>query len=337
MSTKVTISQVADLAEVSIATVSRFINNSASVKKQTAQRIMDAIKTLDYPLPSDFYLLNHPQSDRGHMITISLPSISNPFYSDVLKGAQAAAKRHNYYTNVNVQHLDPSTLSDFMEFMEYSGSQGAIIMNAMNRELFDLLYKRMPFVQCCEFTENQELVSYTSIDDMQAAKKMTEYLISTGRTKIGFLSGPMRYKYARHRMAGYKAALEEAGIPLHPEWILTLPELDFKMAVSSVQQLMTQKGHPDALFTVSDLLAAAAIQASRTAGLIVPDDIFVSGFDNVDISQAVFPAITTINLPKYQLGYMACELLIERLENPDVKVKQILLNAELIIRESTQK
>ena len=147
----------------------------------------------------------------------------------------------------------------------------------------------------------------------------------------------MRYKYARHRIAGYKAALEEAGISLHPEWIITLPELDFKMAVSSVQQLMTQKEHPDALFTVSDLLAAAAIQASRTAGLVVPDDIFVSGFDNVDISQAVFPAITTINLPKYQLGYMACELLIERLENPNVKVKQILLNAELIIRESTQK
>ena len=337
MSTKVTISQVADLAEVSIATVSRFINNSASVKKQTAQRIMNAIKVLDCPLPSDFYSLKQSQPGRGHMITISLPSISNPFYSDVLKGTQAAAKRHNYYTNVNVQHLDSSTLSDFMEFMEHSGSKGAIIMNAMNRELFDLLYKRMPFVQCCEFTENQTLVSYTSIDDIQASKKMTEYLISTGRTKIGFLSGPMRYKYARHRIAGYKAALEEAGISLHPEWIITLPELDFKMAVSSVQQLMTQKEHPDALFTVSDLLAAAAIQASRTAGLVVPDDIFVSGFDNVDISQAVFPAITTINLPKYQLGYMACELLIERLENPNVKVKQILLNAELIIRESTQK
>lgn len=92
MSTKVTISQVADLAEVSIATVSRFINNSASVKKQTAQRIMNAIKVLDYPLPSDFYSLKQSQPGRGHMITISLPSISNPFYSDVLKGTTSRSK-----------------------------------------------------------------------------------------------------------------------------------------------------------------------------------------------------------------------------------------------------
>lgn len=336
MTPKTTISQVADMAGVSIATVSRFINNSASVKSKTGQRIMEAITALNYPLPLEFTSASLDTRSRKRIITVNIPSISNPFYNTVLKGIQAAAQNHNYHMIVNVQHLDINTLPIFINLMDTIDSCGAITLNAMNKDLFELLYNKIPFVQCCEFTENQDCISYTSIDDVQAAKKVTEYLISTGRKKIGFLSGPMRYKYARHRLTGFTQTLESSGIPIRSDWILQLPELDFDMAVSSVQQLMLQPDHPDAIFTVSDVLAAAAIRACRITGLSVPEDVAVSGFDNVDISQAISPAITTINQPKYQLGYMACELLIEKLNNPQAQAKQIILNTDLIIRESTQ-
>ena len=336
MAPKTTISQVADMAGVSIATVSRFINNSASVKNKTGERIMEAITALNYPLPSEFVTPTLTARDRKKIITVNIPSISNPFYNAVLKGIQAAALRHEYHMIVNVQHLDMTTLPIFLNLVDTIDSCGAITLNAMNTELFELLYNKIPFVQCCEFTENQDRVSYTSIDDVQAAKKVTEYLLSTGRKKIGFLSGPMRYKYARHRLNGFTQTLEASGIPIHSEWIIKLPELDFDMAVSSVQQLMLQPDHPNAIFAVSDVLAAAVIRACRIAGLTVPEDVVVSGFDNIDISQAISPAITTINQPKYQLGYMACELLIEKLNNPQAQAKQITLNTDLIIRESTQ-
>ena len=172
---------------------------------------------------------------------------------------------------------------------------------------------------------------------MAAAKTMMEYILSTGHTKIAFLCGPDRYKYARQRKAGYIQTLEAAHIPLNKDWIIQLPELDFDMALSSTHQLMSQKEHPTAVFAVSDVLAAAAIRGCRLAGLSVPADIIVTGFDNVNISQATSPPITTINQPKYQMGYMACELLIEKLNTPGAKPRQVLLNTELIIRESTQR
>lgn len=334
MPSKPTISQIAQLSDVSIATVSRFLNNTATVKDRTAKRIIDAMKELDYPLP-DSFLISNPSRDRK-VILINIPSVSNPFYNDVIKGAQEAALRHGYYTLVNVQHINAFTESNFFNLLTNINLCGAIILNALEQKYFDLLYRTLPFVQCCEFTENQNLVSYTSIDDIQAAKKVMDYILSTGRKKIGFLAGPERYKYARHRKQGYIQTLEAMGIPVNKSWIIQLSELDFNMAVSSTYQLMSQKSHPDAIFAVSDVLAAAAIRGCRNAGLSVPKDIAVTGFDNVDISQATSPSITTINQPKYQLGYMACELLLEKLKNPESPPKQILLNTELIIRESTQ-
>ena len=105
---------------------------------------------------------------------------------------------------------------------------------------------------------------------------MMEYILSTGHTKIAFLCGPDRYKYARQRKAGYIQTLEAAHIPLNKDWIIQLPELDFDMALSSTHQLMSQKEHPTAVFAVSDVLAAAAIRGCRLAGLSVPSDIIVT-------------------------------------------------------------
>lgn len=333
MKAKPTISQIADAAGVSIATVSRFINNTASVKSTTATRLMEAIKELNYPLPEDFFTANKKKD--GKVILINIPTISNPFYNDVIKGAQAAALRYGYYTLVNVQHINAATESTFFNLLNNINLCGAIIINALDKNYFDTLYHTIPFVQCCEYTENQDLVSYASIDDISATRKMMEYILSTGHSKVAFLSGPPRYKYARQRKEGYIQALAAANLPIREDWIIQLSDIDFDMALSTIHQLINQEDRPDAIFSVSDVLAAAAIRGCRLAGLSVPKDVIVTGFDNVDISQAASPSITTITQPKYQLGHMACELLIEKLNNPASKPRQVLLNTELIIREST--
>ena len=221
MATKPTISQIADMSGVSIATVSRFINNTTAVKGSTAKKIMEAIHSLNYPLPESFITTNTKKD--GKVILINIPSVSNPFYNDVIKGAQDAALRHDYYTLVNVQHLNSSTESTFFNLLNNINLCGAIILNAMDQGYFNSLYHTIPFVQCCEYTENQDLVSYTSIDDVAAAKTMMEYILSTGHTKIAFLCGPDRYKYARQRKAGYIQTLEAAHIPLNKDWIIQLP------------------------------------------------------------------------------------------------------------------
>lgn len=331
---KSTISDVAKLSGVSIATVSRYINDSVGVRPATAEKILNAIRTLDYQLPKDSPLLKSGVCT--NIILINIPSISNPFYNDVVRGAQNAAARHGYYTFVNVQHLNSGTERPFISMLKNINPCGMIVLNSVSRDLFDKLYPVIPFVQCCEYTENQDLVPYVSIDDISATRGMMEYIFSTGHRKIAFLSGPDRYKYARQRLAGYLLSLEEENIPVRKDWIIQLSDLDFSIALSSIQQLMSRSEHPDAIFTVSDVLAAAAIQGCRLAGLKVPDDVVVTGFDNVDISQISHPSITTINQPKYQLGYTACELLIEKLKVKDLPPRQLFLNTELIIRESTK-
>jgi len=341
MPARATIAQVADLSGVSIATVSRFLNNTASVRSDTGKRIMEAVKELNYPLPDTLpaALSENAQTTprKTNVILINIPSVSNPFYNDVVRGIQETAQRRGYYTLLNVQHINFSTESLFFDMLNSIRPCGIVVLNHLEQKYFDRLYQTLPFVQCCEYTENQNLVSFTSIDDIHAARTTIEYILTTGHKKIGIITGPERYKYSRHRLQGYMQALDAAGIPVNPDWILQIPEIDFNIALSSVSQLMSQASHPDAIFAVSDVLAAAAIRGCRNAGLSVPGDVVVTGFDNIDISQATVPTITTVNQPKYQLGCMACEFLIEKLLNPTCSPKQVLLNTDLIIRESSLK
>lgn len=332
MTTKITINQIAAAAGVSIATVSRVLNHSNTVKSKTMQKVLDAMQALGYNVQQS---LPHEKSGSSSLLLLNIPSMSNPFYSDVIKGAQAAAARYGYYLLINAQHINDGTFNAFLDVLKNIKVTGVIILNALQDKFFDALKSTIPFVQCCEYTENQSEISYTSIDDTLATRKMMDYILSTGHKKIALLSGPMRYKYARHRKQGYLQALATALIQPPDDWMIQLPEIDFDMALTATTRMLLATNPPNAIFTVSDVYAAAAIKAASLAGLEIPRDIIITGFDNVDISQTTNPSITTISQPKYQLGYTACELLIEKLQNPETLPQQILLNTELIIREST--
>ena len=178
-------------------------------------------------------------------------------------------------------------------------------------------------------------IPYVSIDDIAATRTIMEYLLSLGRRRIAFINGPIRYKYARHRLQGYINSLDKAGISQESRLIIQLPEINFNMAVSAVTQLLGGENLPDAFFCASDVYAAAVIKACTRMGLNVPRDIMVVGFDNVEIASMLNPTITTVNQPRYQLGLSSCNLLIELINNPKSIIRSILLETELIVREST--
>jgi LacI family repressor for deo operon, udp, cdd, tsx, nupC, and nupG len=148
------------------------------------------------------------------------------------------------------------------------------------------------------------------------------------------INGPVKYKYARKRQEGFSEALMQAGITVTPNHIIQLPEFSFDAAVSVSTQLLTMPERPDAIFAASDVFAVATIKAARRLGLHIPEDLGVVGFDNTDLSIMSEPALTTVKQPQFQLGFLACEILIEQIRNIDIAPRQIMLNAELIIRES---
>jgi LacI family repressor for deo operon, udp, cdd, tsx, nupC, and nupG len=173
------------------------------------------------------------------------------------------------------------------------------------------------------------------VDDFLAAKRAVELLLAAGRTRIALLNGPIRYKYAVQRRQGYLEALRNAGLKPCDKWMVQIPDIDFGIALSAAASQLGGSTPPDAYVASSDVLAAAVIRAAKQVGMRVPEDVMVVGFDNVDISRATSPTITTVSLPKFQLGYTACELLIDKINNPAIPPQQVLLGTEMIMREST--
>lgn len=341
---KITVRDIAQHAHVSTATVSRAINGLDNVKPETLQRILSSANELGYelkpsvsgekavapePVPSIFSIQNHKR-----IILVHITEISNPFYSEIIKGIEASMSKNNFRFFLYSEKITLKNVDDFLQLINDLDISGIITLNITDSMILQKISSRLPIVQCCEFNESP-YASSVGINDYAATQCAIEYFLSLGKTRIGIINGPLRYRYAQHRLSAFQSVLEAAGIEISPHWIIQLPDLNHDMAFSSVVQLLSTSDAPDCFFAVSDVLAAAAIRASQYCNLRVPEDIMIIGFDNTIISQLTTPSITTINQPRFQLGFLSGELLIEKMENPLAETKHMMLNTELVIRETT--
>ena len=323
---KITIHDVANAAGVSIATVSRAINNKDNVKEATYNKIVEAMRLVGYD--------NLAIKPHSNLILILLPDINNPFYSEVMRGISSAAGRQNYQEIIVRTGSHPLTYDFIEEIVSDTHSEGVITLDPIpDAAMLDKLRSKIAIVQCAEFNENSP-ASYVSIDDLAASKSVVEYILSKGRRRIAMINGPIKYKYARKRQEGFIEALKQADIDPAASQIIQLPEFSYDAAVSVATQVLTMHERPDAIFAASDVFAVAIVKAARRLGLEIPKDLGVIGFDNTDISIMSEPALTTVKQPQFQLGFLACEMLIEQIRDMSIAPRQILLNAELIIRES---
>ncbi|MEA4894554.1 MAG: LacI family DNA-binding transcriptional regulator [Oscillospiraceae bacterium] len=336
MDGKVTITDVAKTANVSIATVSRVLNQPGVVRKSTIDRVHQAMKQVGFSAPLDpaHGLLDAEPSAGQKLILIVVPNLSNPFYSAIIDGIQDSALRQNVHC-ILCQANKPSFSTELLfSLIHDTHASGLILLNPLaDASALQHLDEILPTVQCAEYLENCN-VSYVSIDDCAAGKSLVEMMISRGKRRIALINGPLRFKYARLRREGYLAALRDAGIEQDESLIINLPEISYASAFSVVTQLLNSNNPPDSCFAVSDILAAAALKAAKRSGLRVPEDFGIVGFDNTFVSTICDPSITTVSQPCYQMGFLACELLSEKMMDPLTPPKQLLLETELIIRDS---
>ena len=330
MNKKVKVSEIAAVAGVSPATVSRVINQREIVKGETYEKVIQAMKQLGCSINESPI----PQPASTGLILINIPSLNNPFYGAIIKGARASISRHGYSMLINEGHINPGTIDLLVKTLKQNKVIGLITMNCIETSLIKKLSDTTCVVQCCEYNEDTDL-PYVSINDVASAKMAVEHLLAQGKKRIAFINGPFRYKYAKHRLQGYMQALEEAGVPVDQEYIVQLPEIDSDLATSTALQLLNLSEPPDAFFTVSDVYGAAVLRACYLSKRRVPEQVAVVGFDNLEISKSLVPALSTVNQPKSQLGFMAAETLFEKITNPAIPNKKILLDTELIVRESS--
>lgn len=326
---KPTIHDVAKAAGVSIATVSRAMNHIETVKPKTLQKVKEAIIEVGYLNEADLINVEH-----SNIILVLLPEISNLFYSKIIEGIHSAAKIGGYEELLRQIGSSDYPLERIEKLVRLTKAAGIIFLGPVSDpDTLSAISTTTPIVQCCEYNElsNQ---SYVSVDDYAATKNIINYMITKGYRKIALINGSIKYKYARQRQIGYLDALKEAGLQTNPNWMIQMPEISYEPVIPLVMQLLNSDNRPDAIFAVSDTYGVASIKAAKRCGLSIPDDIAIAGFDNTYLASISEPTLTTVSQPQFQLGYLAGEILMERISNPKIPCQQILLDTELIVRES---
>ncbi|MFV0381203.1 MAG: LacI family DNA-binding transcriptional regulator [Breznakia sp.] len=331
MKKNITVNDIAKETGVSIATVSRVLNNIGQVKNSKREEILEVARKLGYNKNK----ISNTIDNSSNCILMLIPDFENPFTSTVIHGVLESINNHGYKVIFSSTKNFKNTLEDYMNFCQSLSLAGIIsLASVQNPKIMEGLGRKFPMVLCSEYPENSAL-SFVSIDDNKAAKIATEYLLSLGRNNISLINNSTKNKYARHRQKGFLQTMKKHQLEVPNSWILNLSRIDYSLAFTNIQSLLKSQKVPNGIFAVSDVYAVAAVNAAKSLGYRVPEDISIIGFDNEFISTMSVPSITTIMQPSYKIGYQSAELLFEVIETKMVEQKTIIFDTELIVREST--
>ncbi|MRG84802.1 LacI family DNA-binding transcriptional regulator [Salinibacillus xinjiangensis] len=324
------IQQVAQKAGVSVATVSRVLNNHATVTPKTRLKVEQAINELNYE-PS--MLGRNLRNSESRLLLVLIPSISNPFYTEIIDGIEDTAIKNNYNILLCDTDSNPQRENIYFNLVKNKLADGIISMDpAVDMQKLIDLAEHHPIIQCSEYDENS-CIPYVTIDNELAAYHAVKHLIKLGHEKIALINSDEKFLYARQRRQGYERALSEFNLPINKEWIYNTTQLEFEFGQQAMKKLLQSDEKPSAVFAVSDTLAIGALKEINSHGLLVPDDISVVGFDKISFSSMTNPTLTTVSQPMYRMGCTAASMLIDSIQGN--KVESIVLNHELVIREST--
>ncbi|WP_077358610.1 LacI family DNA-binding transcriptional regulator [Virgibacillus halodenitrificans] len=325
-----TIQEVAKRAGVSAATVSRVLNNRNSVKEKTRNRVDEAIKELNYE-PS--VLGRNLRNSESRLLLVLLPNIANPYYTEIINGIEDTAIDKGYNILLCQTDSNPERETIYFNMVRNRLADGIILMDpTVNRKNLYNLASQHPIIQCSEFDEEGE-IPYVSIDNELAAYQAVKHLIKIGKKKVALINTEEKFLYARERRRGYEKAMQEFDLPIESRWIRKLDNLQFESGQQAMRSLLNESERPNAVFAVSDILAIGALKEINSAGLHVPEDIAVIGFDKISFSNMTHPTLTTIAQPMYKMGCISANMIIDKISGKEVE--SLILDHELVIREST--
>lgn len=325
------IKDIAALAETSVATVSRVINNEDNVSEETKKRVLEVIKTTGYKPNLVGRAL---RSQKSGKILVLLPMISNPFYSRVLQGVEHRASANGYDTIACITHRDPAVESRYLDLLKTKQVDGAISFTiTMPEEKLIKIVKEYPYVNCAAWTRSRKF-SCVSIDNVAAAREAIEHFIHAGHKRIAFVNGAFNRTYENEREKGYKEALAENGIPFCEDY-LCYSDYSVTGGYEACELLMKNPESPTAIFANNDQMAAGVCKYLIKSGKQPGKDVEVIGFDGTFLSDMCTPAISTILQPGYDMGRTAFDLLYDRIADPKAVVKRVTMMHTLIHKETT--
>jgi len=327
-----TIKDVAAHADVSVATVSHVINNTRYVTPELRQRVLAAMRELDYE-PN--LVARGLRSNRTNLIALVIPDITNPYFPELARGVQDVANQNDYVMILGNTDRDITQERRILHILSRQRVEG-IILNPGGVTAEELLPIQAGGVHIVIFGHQIDHPAFDSvmIDDRQAARDIVTHLISRGHRRIAHL-GSSRPNSGRLRYEGYVQALREHGLPVDPALVTEGPWTQ-RGGYNAMKTLLQRRPLPTAVFAANDLMAIGAMQSVQEAGLRIPDDVAVAGFDNIDQAACVSPSLTTVHQPKYDMGKKLAEILFCRLKKEEPREPQrIILPYTIEIRGST--
>ncbi|MCF7504680.1 MULTISPECIES: DNA-binding transcriptional regulator CytR [Vibrio] len=327
-----TMKDVAQLAGVSTATVSRALMNPEKVSVSTRKRVEAAVLEAGY---SPNTLARNLRRNESKTIITIVPDICDPYFAEIIRGIEDAAVENDYLVLLGDSGQQKKRESSFVNLVFTKQADGMLLLGTDHP--FDVSKPEQknlpPMVMACEFAPELELPT-VHIDNLTSAFEAVNYLAQLGHKRIAQISGPATATLCKFRQQGYQQALRRAGVSMNPAYS-TVGDFTFEAGAKAVRQLLALPEQPTAIFCHNDAMAIGAIQEAKKLGLRVPQDLSIVGFDDIQFAQYCDPPLTTISQPRYEIGRQAMLMMLDLLKGNDVQAGSRLLEAKLVVRGST--
>jgi LacI family transcriptional regulator len=328
-----TIRDVARRAGVAVSTVSRVLNESGYVRVETRERVQQAIAELDFR-PN--LLARGLISRTSYTIALILPDLTNPFYGPLAKGVEAVARAAGFSVIICNTENQPDALVEWIRQLRNNWIKGLLFaMDPPPEEIWELVNDRIPFVLV-----DQEVAGFDTdrvvINARDGARQAVRYLAELGHRRIAHIAGPRHAAFERY--AGYVEALTAAGLQPSQELVSTPGDFSQEHGYEAMRGFLQipAERRPTAVFCVNDLAAVGALRAVEEAGLKVPEEISIVGYDDILWARLIKPGLTTVAQPVEELGRLTAELLVKRInQEPIGSPQRICLNTNLVVRASS--
>jgi len=327
-----TIYEVSKLAGVSLATVSRVMNDSAKVSDKTREKVLAAMRELDYRPNS---IAQSLASNRSNCVGLLVSELHGPIFGAMISGIEQELRQAGKFVIASAGHSDAERERQGIHFL-VSRNCDALILHVEatpDEDLLELFRQRPPVVLINRLVKGME-DRCIRLDNVRGGYLATRHLLNQGHRDIAYISGPLWWGDARDRLKGHKQALEEAGIDFDER---LSREGDYhESGGARLMESLFDSGRPfTAVACGNDEMAAGVMDVVRTRGFSIPDDISIIGFDNARWSRYLYPKLTTINYPVGDMGAMAAIWVLKRVYDDEERQLQTIFEPELVLRGST--
>lgn len=330
---RASIHDIAALAGVSVATVSRVLNERPDVSTATREAVLRHVREMGYVSNRTARGL---VSGRTGLIGLTVPFVFGEYFSQIVAGAaEALYERDARFVLCPTRHEHDREIS-LLERLMHGTSDGAVLIlpSESSAELTQLRQRGYPFVVVDPPVPVSNDIPVIAAANWAGAKVAMEHLIALGHTRIATITGTRDWISSVDRLAGYHSALLTAGLPISPE---LAQEADFSIAggYRAAQHLLALASRPTAIFAQNDNMAAGVLRAAHEHGLCIPADLSIVGFDDIELASVVIPALTTVGQPLQEMGRLAVTVLYRQLDGQPLDATRIELSARLVVRDST--